>query len=120
MQYPNPDLYGPELLPAGPPPALALKVEDVYLREEPVTIHARLDPARPESGALSVEIAPIGPKAAVAPALHTMHALDDGWTLEVPPLPPGLYSVVAQTAMQGPGDPSPVHSLFAVVDPAER
>jgi len=45
---------------------------------------------------------------------------DDGWSLELTGLGPGLYRTEVRTAQAGPGAPPPVHDLFEIAGRAEH
>jgi hypothetical protein len=103
--------------------ALSLRVEDLYLAGEPITIGARVfdgdaelsDESKLDDvlGSLSATF-----ERAEVPSDHTtepMRRTAEGWRLERPPLPPGIYRVKVEAARRGPFSPLPVRDLFEVV-----
>jgi hypothetical protein len=93
---------------AGKRPIISLGLEDLYLRGEPVVLHAsvggRAVPgliARIESGAGGATEYPF-----VAGA--------SGWILRLEGLPAGLYRVRVRSAAGGETQPTPVRDLFEI------
>jgi hypothetical protein len=95
-------------------PAIALDLDDLYVAGEPVTLRAQLVNVQGRPGALQARIEPAeAPSAASLPA-RQFTEVQDGWTLEVEGLPPGLYRAEVRTEKAGPLAPLPVHDLFEV------
>jgi hypothetical protein len=99
-------------------PAIALDLEDLYAAGEPVTLRARLVNVEGAPGALQARIEPTTAPSAASPSARRFTEAQDGWTLQVEGLPPGLYRVQVRTEKAGPLAPPPVHDLFEVGEAA--
>jgi hypothetical protein len=99
-------------------PAIALDLDDLYLAGEPVTLRAGLVNAQGAPGPLRARIEPVAVPSSVAAAVLEFTEVEDGWTLALEELPPGLYRAEVRTAKAGPLAPPPVHDLFEVVETA--
>ncbi len=106
-------IRGPEIDEDAPQrPAISIQLDDLYVPDEPVTIHARLVNLDPHSEPLEVRIAAADP--AVAPAsVCAMRPDGDGWVAEIPGLPPAVYRVTVGPVAQRLS-PAPVHDLVEV------
>lgn len=102
-------------LKSSPEPALALEVDDIYLSGEPIALGAAVrnveakDIRRVRARLWSVENGVV------------VHDADfvlagEGWSLTLPPLPPGTYRVELSAQAAGGGAPSPVRDIFAVAE----
>lgn len=117
------NVRGPDSSPrARKRPAISLRVEDVYVTGEPVTIHAHIleegqhladmDRYIQHMSALLANIEPVSKQ--FPPATFTFEQKDHEWLLVCEGLPPGLYRVEVRTAKTGPLAPPSVHDLFEV------
>jgi pimeloyl-ACP methyl ester carboxylesterase len=95
-------------------PAIALDLEDLYAVGEPVTLRARLVNVEGSPGALQARIEPTKAPSAASLSARRFTEAQDGWTLQVDGLPPGLYRVEVRTEKVGPLAPLPVHDLFEI------
>lgn len=106
--------------------AISVHIEDLYSSLEPIVIHARLFRTNVELSdrdSFQDEITPL--RATFERVDSADHQVvqavfiknDSGWTLELAPLPPGIYRVEVRAAREIPTGPSPVHDLFEVVAP---
>jgi hypothetical protein len=113
------EVRAPEESPAAAErPAIALDLDDLYTTGERVTLRAQLVNVQGSQGPLQARIESAGaPSAAPVPVREFTEA-QDGWTLEVEGLPPGLYRAEVRTEKAGPLAPSPVHDLFEVGETA--
>jgi pimeloyl-ACP methyl ester carboxylesterase len=106
-------IRGPEIDEQAPlRPAISVQLDDLYLPDEPVEIHARLVNLDPHSEPLEVRIAAADP-AVAPPTAHPMRPTGDGWVAEVSGLPPAVYRVTVGTVAQRVS-PAPVHDLVAI------
>jgi pimeloyl-ACP methyl ester carboxylesterase len=107
-------IRGPELSPEqASRPALALELEDLYLRSEPITLHA----SYLNTAGLAAPIARLqrfvdGQRLALPHRLFVADAA--GWRLALDDLEAGLYQIEVAAGSGGPQAPSPVHDLFEV------
>jgi pimeloyl-ACP methyl ester carboxylesterase len=109
------EIRAPEESPAAAErPAIALDLDDLYLAEEPVRLHARLVNVERSPGPLRARVEPVDASATFAAPMFELVEASDGWTLELDGLPPGLYRAEVRTAKAGPSAPPPVHDLFEV------
>ncbi|WP_327207983.1 lipase/acyltransferase domain-containing protein [Rhizobium johnstonii] len=92
--------------------ALSLDLEDMYLADEPVTFRAKLLDARQAFGKVRGLIESVD--APVSQQTIDLVEVEDGWTVTLHGLPPGLYRIQMRTAEGGPMAPQPVRDLFEV------
>lgn len=96
--------------------AISLELDDLYLKDEPITIDAELQGRFPSSIrknlTLEASIEPVG-KSGI---MHHMafEAKDEQWHLELKDLDPGLYRIEVKTNQTGGAFPNPVHELFEI------
>lgn len=99
----------------GPPegkPAIQLSLEDIYPKDEPATVRARLINPIQAPGKLLARLEPVE---ALGPAIERkLIEASDHWLLEFGELPPGLYRIEVFTQIGGPAAPLPVKDLFEV------
>lgn len=100
--------------------AVALDLDDLYLPDEQVILRARLINAERSVGPLLARIEPVDAPAGDPVAAREFTEADDGWSLELTGLGPGLYRTEVRTAQAGPGAPPPVHDLFEIAGRAEH
>lgn len=93
-------------------PAISLRLEDLYLPDEPVRMTAKLiNVSEPQRKAPTARIT----TEAGAPVIERKFAgADNDWELLADPLPPGCYRVTVLTDEFAPGAPLPVHDLFLI------
>jgi pimeloyl-ACP methyl ester carboxylesterase len=113
MQVRGP-VRGPEIsVEAGERPAIALDLDAVYLRDEPVVLSARVVQPRADAEPLEAEITPVDTSGS-----PVVRALGDGTRcqeLRLDGMAPGLYRVEVRSRQWGPLAPPPVHDLFEVM-----
>jgi pimeloyl-ACP methyl ester carboxylesterase len=92
-------------------PAISLSVDDVYLKNEPVMIKAKLLGVQRDVP-LVARIEPAGQREKTAQT--TFKKGQDCWELSLENPKPGLYRVEVSQGEAGPGAPTPVHGIFEV------
>lgn len=92
-------------------PAIGIKVDDLYLKNEPVVIKAKLAGVRRDVPPIA-RIEPAGQREKTVQA--QFREGQDGWELTLEKPMPGLYRVEVSLSKTGPGAPSPVHGIFEV------
>jgi pimeloyl-ACP methyl ester carboxylesterase len=97
-------------------PAIALALDDLYRRGDPVVLRARLVNVDRPTGPLEARIEPIDPPAATRATALKLVETADGWVAGLEGLPPGLYRAEVRTVSAGPWAPPPVHELFEIAD----
>jgi pimeloyl-ACP methyl ester carboxylesterase len=108
-------IRGPEeSVAAAERPAIALDLDDLYVSGEPVRLHARVINAARASESLYATVEAVDPPAGIVERAAAFVETDEGCTLSLDQLPPGLYRVEARTQKAGPLAPLPVHDLFEV------
>lgn len=94
-------------------PAIAVALDDMYAKDEPVVIHASLLDLRAQPGAVEALVTPLDkPEAA---AVHQLREVGGEWVLTLEGLPPSDYRVVVRTVAGGDAAPPPVTNFFEVV-----
>jgi hypothetical protein len=96
-------------------PAINLRLESVFLKEEPVSFQVRLVDAGETPRALAVSARPVG-HAAGETAQTFQAAGTEPCAVELGELAPGLYELTVGPQDAGPGAPTPTHGVFEVVD----
>lgn len=94
------------------PPAIQLRVRDLYTGADPVTLVARIVRPSAALNALEAELRPA--EQGAAPRQLPLAPAGDDWLLTVPDLPSGLYRVQVRTVYAGQGAPVPVEDVFEV------
>lgn len=108
------EIRGPVITPeATGQSAISLSLDDLYLADEPVEIHAKLINFQ-NSGGVKAKITPVSGSGAAT--TYTFQEQEKDWILTIGDLEPGLYRVSVQTENAGSGAPSAVHDLFEVVE----
>jgi len=92
---------------------IGLRVEDLFLAKEPVTLRAKVA-GNAAFSALTAEIKCVSAERPVITQGLVNEAGD--WTMAMEPLAAGLYKVKVQTDNRDDDAPSPVHGLFSVTD----
>ncbi len=110
-----PEARGPAIASAvAEQPAISLDLDDLYVIGEPVELRVQLvsvgEPA--QVGPPEARIEPVS--AGGVPMKKDFYMEGDSWMLRLEGLAAGLYRLEVRTAKIGPGDPPPVHDLFAV------
>jgi hypothetical protein len=107
------EIRGPATDPAGAErPAISLDLDDLYLKDQPVELRARLVNSDRSVGGLEARFEPVSYGGATR--LELFHEEGDLWVLRADRLSPGLYRVNVQASMADPGAPLPVHDLVEV------
>jgi len=107
-------IRAPGALGATERPDLTLDVDDVFARDEPVRIEARI---HGDSGHLGALVATIGrAEGSAKPAVHPMIPTGSAWRVQASGLSSGLYRVEVSAKPGGPHAPLPVQELFAVAE----
>lgn len=106
------DIRGPEVSPEkADKSAISLSIDDIYLKEEPVKISARL--INFEAKKLKAEITHISEKG--SPRSVDFQQQDSEWVLIIDDLAPGLYRLKVDTGSYNSQSPNSVSDLFEVV-----
>lgn len=96
--------------------AISLELDDLYLKDELVTIKAEVKGSFPQSVkdklALEAYIQPVSPSGTQRRA--EFKKSEEEWLLSINDLKPGLYRLEAKTVQSGGGFPNAVHDLFEV------
>lgn len=105
---------GPKVTPdAANQPAISLRLDDLYLADEAVEIHAKVfDCENP--GGLKAQITPVS-SGGSAKTVEFQQQSQDSWSLSLDDLPSGLYRLTVQSGSSGDQTLNPVHALFEVV-----
>ncbi|WP_088889407.1 lipase/acyltransferase domain-containing protein [Leptolyngbya ohadii] len=96
-----------------PQAAIGLRLEDLYLANEPVILRAQLTGISDLSGQLTAEIESVSHDRPTL-SLDFVEQEND-WMLAIEDLPAGLYRVRVQTDNSTGKNPTPVHDVFEVV-----
>jgi triacylglycerol esterase/lipase EstA (alpha/beta hydrolase family) len=114
MQIDFKDVRGPEVSSsAAKQPAINLRLDDLYLANEAVEVHAKLVDCE-NLGKLEAKITPISSGGSSLNA--EFHQQDqDSWRLSLDSLSAGLYRLTVEASSAKPQTPYPVHALFEVV-----
>jgi hypothetical protein len=92
--------------------AFRVDLDDLYLANEPVKVHAQLVNLHVPPRAVMARIEPIAAGGSTTEAEFCEDS--DGWTLVVDALSPGLYRIEVRTRESGPQAPTPVHDLLEI------
>jgi pimeloyl-ACP methyl ester carboxylesterase len=96
-----------------PQTAISLRLDDLYLANEPIAMRARLIGLPPSATKLKAEIQAV---AGDRPTLSfDFVEQEKEWVLAIDDLPAGLYRVAVKTEISGEQAPSTVHDVFEVV-----
>ena len=97
-----------------PQTAISLSLDDLYLKEEPIALRAKLiGLSDSEAGTLKAEIQSV---AGDRPPLNLNFVQKEReWVLAIDDLPTGLYRVKVAAEALGDHAPTPVHDVFEVV-----
>jgi hypothetical protein len=96
-------------------PAINLRLEPVFLKEETVSFQVRLVDAGEAPQALAVSARPVGHMAGeTSRAFQAAGA--EPFAVELGELAPGLYELTVGPQDGGAGAPTPTHGVFEVVD----
>lgn len=108
------DLYGE---PEKARPAINLRLDSLYLADEPVSLSVRLLNAGDHPQSLVVGIEPVGHQGAgLVQAIQADSAAPAA--VEFDGLAPGLYRLTVGPQTPAPHAPTPIHGVFEVVDPS--
>ncbi|MGL5807733.1 MAG: lipase family alpha/beta hydrolase [Xenococcaceae cyanobacterium] len=97
-------------------PGISLSVDDLYLKDEPIVITARVNPENNSFGVLKAKIDSVSQETS---SINLDFELQNReWVLksEDLTLEPGLYRIKAQTENTSQDTPNAVHNLFEVAD----
>ena len=98
-------------------PVINLRLEQVFLKDEPVSFQVRLVDAGDGPQSLNVSARPVGHMAeAKAQAFQAAGA--EPCAVDLGKLAPGLYELTVGPQDAGPNSPNPTHGVFEVVDTA--
>lgn len=92
---------------------ISISVDDLYLPDEPVEIHARLVNFTRHPGGLKAEITPTTGEGTSLVA--DLQEQEQDWVLTVGDLAPGLYHLSVYVEDTDPQDPNAVHDIFEVI-----
>ena len=96
--------------------AISLELDDLYLKDELVTIKAEVKGSFPQSVkdklVLEAYIQPVSPSGTQRRA--EFKKFEEEWLLSINDLKPGLYRLEVKTVQSGGGFPNAVHDLFEV------
>jgi len=95
-------------------PAISLRMDPVFLRDEPVSIRVKLVDGGEGAQGVALSVRPVGQ--AGEGAAQTVQAGAEGTDVEFGGLAPGLYELTAAAQNPGPQSPSPTHGVFEIVD----
>ncbi|MGG6297887.1 esterase/lipase family protein [Leptolyngbya sp. AN02str] len=96
-----------------PQTAISLSLDDLYLTDEPITMHAKLIGLSNSTATVRADLEPISGSQAALSLNFTEQ--EDKWTLTIDDLQPGLYRIRVSTEHRNEQPPTPVHGLFEVV-----
>ena len=103
----------PEPLPA----AINLRLDKLFLPDEPPSIHMTLVDAGEQPQGIQVSVRPVG-HAGEGNSITVQASSERPALVEFGGLTPGLYELTAAPTQTGPQAPPPVHAAFEIVDPA--
>jgi len=109
MQVPKP-VRGPEVATEGS--AIALNLEDLYLKHEPVRVRATIVNPGADFGEVVAFLRPAD--GVVSPARFKLAPSAETWEAVLPELGAGLYQIEVKTTAPYPIGPPPVHDVFQV------
>ena len=97
------------------PASISLRLDKLFLPDEPVTVNVSLLDAGEQPHDLSVNVRPVGHTGEGA-STNTKASTGSPTLVEFGGLAPGLYEVTAEAQENDPKGPVPVHAVFEVVD----
>ncbi|HEU5374083.1 MAG TPA: hypothetical protein VFV38_01465 [Ktedonobacteraceae bacterium] len=106
------EVRGPEI--STEKPAISLYLDDIYLPEEPIKLHAQLITAHKDWHPGAVE-AIVSQVEGDITCQYQFEESEDGWDLFIEDLPSGQYQVEVRTYKGGYKAPSPVHDIFEIL-----
>ncbi|MGE5250108.1 MAG: lipase family alpha/beta hydrolase [Bacteroidota bacterium] len=109
------DMFGIE--PEAPQPAINLRMDSLFLKDEPVSIRVKLVDAGEAPQNVTLHFRPVG-HAAEELAQTVSASAAEPVDVELSGLAPGLYELTAGPETPGAGAPGPTHGVFEVAESA--